>query len=507
MSGVGEGIATGIGEGLSDFGNQMRQNRLAQVKTRDKQADDLTEQIKGIADNIAKVGGKDAPEAAPLVQQLKTTIDQHNALFPPHETPMLLQRLKGLMGHKPGAPKPDMRASMNPDTVMAAAPVPGNSILQEVNNLTSVYIKGGDDPKVAGQKALNAIAAKYKTENTYKEAPGEAGKPYKDPATGKWYQVQYDNHGESRPVELPEGYTPDEGWKPLDAEAGKPFKDPKDNKIYQMQVNKAGQTRRAPLEGMTEDALTKKPLEPKINSATGGLDSIVDPNSNKVYTASDIATAPPEVAKIWNDISGQVSGELKRKKDIEDEKTRIAEENMTKRFDQQNKIQEQGLANLLTAKDYGEAKKVVVNADNDYQNALDRMSTMDRNLIDANKGDQQAMLSLVANHIGMTLGAQKGARITRAAFDEAVNSAPWLDKVGAKWSSDGYLSGVTLSPEQMQQMVRLAREKVDVLKDHKQRVENEYHDALNPRPKGKTNTAPAGPAAVGGEKDPLNLGL
>jgi hypothetical protein len=39
-------------------------------------------------------------------------------------------------------------------------------------------------------------------------------------------------------------------------------------------------------------------------------------------------------------------------------------------------------------------------------------------------------------------------------------------------------------------MVRLAREKVDVLKDHKRRVEDEYHDALNPRP-----NAPAAPAA------------
>ena len=54
------------------------------------------------------------------------------------------------------------------------------------------------------------------------------------------------------------------------------------------------------------------------------------------------------------------------------------------------------------------------------------MNTMDKNLKDALAGDQQAMLSLVANHIGMTLGAQKGARINQAVWNEAVESAPWL---------------------------------------------------------------------------------
>lgn len=488
-SGVGEGIGVGLGVGMSDIADQLNEQKLRDIKQRDKQADDMTEQIKSIADNIAKVGGKDAPEAAPLVEQLKSTIDKHNALFPPHETPALIGRLKTLMGHKPGAAKVDPRATMNADTTMAASPLPNNAILQEMNDLKSVYVKGGDTPDVAGQKAMNAIAAKYKTETNWKEAPGEAGKPFKG-ADGKFYQLQYDAQGNSRKVELPPDYAPDEGWKPQDGEAGKPFKDPADGKIYQMQVNKAGGVRRVEMTGMTDTALNHKPLEPKINSATGGLDSIVDPNTAKIYTSSDIETAPPEVQKTWNDITGQVAKEIERKKAIEDQKQAVAEKAMNERFEQQNKIQEQGLSNLLTAKDYGEAKKVVINADNDYQNALDRMSTMDKNLIDANKGDQQAMLSLVANHIGMTLGAQKGARITRAAFDEAVQSAPWLDKVGAKWSADGYLSGVTLTPEQMQQMVRLAREKVDVLKDHKQRVENEYHDALNPRPKAKAGETP-----------------
>lgn len=442
--GVGQGILEGLGEGLGDIGDRLHEKKLRELKDRDKQADDLTEQIKSMADNIAKMGGQNAPEAAPLVQQLKTTIDQHNALFPAHETPALLQRLKTLTGHKPGAPKPDVRASLTPEASMAAAPVQQNSVLQEMNDLKATRVAQGDSPEEAGKFVMDYFSRKY-------AGPKE---------------------------------TPDE-WSALQGDAGKPYKI--GDKVFQNQSNKAGQTRQVELQGMPATALTdetkpKKPLTRNINSVTGGLDSIEDPNTGAFYTASSIPTAPPEIQQVWNDITGQVSVEQARKKAIEDERAKAAEERQTKQLQAAVDRQETGFKNLLDSKDYESAKKVVMTSDSDYQDALDRMSTMDKNQVDAKKGDQQAMLSLVANHIGMTLGAQKGARITRAAFDEAVSSAPWLDKVAAKWSSDGYLSGVTLAPEQMEQMVRLAREKVDVLKEHKRRVEDEYHDALNPRP-------------------------
>ena len=85
---------------------------------------------------------------------------------------------------------------------------------------------------------------------------------------------------------------------------------------------------------------------------------------------------------------------------------------------------------------------------------------MTRNYEDAVKNhDQQAMLSLLANHIGMTMGLQKGARINQAMYSEAQKSLPWLQGVQAKFDKDGYLSGVTLSPQQMQRMVALGRER------------------------------------------------
>lgn len=96
-----------------------------------------------------------------------------------------------------------------------------------------------------------------------------------------------------------------------------------------------------------------------------------------------------------------------------------------------------------------------------YQPALDsaeRFNVMSQSYEKAVKDhDQQAMLNLLANHLGMTMGLQKGARITRDLYQEAAQSTPWLQKVGAKFDKDGYLSGVTLNPQQMRQMVDLGR--------------------------------------------------
>lgn len=97
-----------------------------------------------------------------------------------------------------------------------------------------------------------------------------------------------------------------------------------------------------------------------------------------------------------------------------------------------------------------------------YTPALDsaqRMNIMTKNYEDAVKHhDQQAMLSLLANHLGMTMGLQKGARLNQAIIAEAEKSRPWLQGMVAKFDSDGYLSGLTLTPAQMQQMVNLGRE-------------------------------------------------
>jgi hypothetical protein len=92
-------------------------------------------------------------------------------------------------------------------------------------------------------------------------------------------------------------------------------------------------------------------------------------------------------------------------------------------------------------------------------NSAERFNVMAKNYEDGLNGDQQAMLSLLANHLGMTMSAQKGARLNQALIDEAMKSRPWLQGLESKIGKDGYLTGVTLSPEQMRQMLSLGRDK------------------------------------------------
>lgn len=129
----------------------------------------------------------------------------------------------------------------------------------------------------------------------------------------------------------------------------------------------------------------------------------------------------------------------------------------------------------------------------DYQDSVSRANIMSENLAAGLKGDQQAMLSLLANHMGMTMGLAKGARINQAMINEAQASAPWLGVLKAKFDNRGYLSGVTLTPEQMQSMVSLATGRLE----QDQRKFKEMEAYLAP---GRSDSKPSGKSA-----DPLGI--
>jgi hypothetical protein len=220
---------------------------------------------------------------------------------------------------------------------------------------------------------------------------------------------------------------------------------------------------------------TGKEMQPDFKD--GMLVGVKDPATNQYYT--DPAKMPPEAKAIYDSAK-------KVEKAHEDQQE--AKEN--RQLTRQIEVQTRAFQNALERSDYVAAKKEVTKAKSDYDAAIDRQTTMHKNLEAAKKGDQQAMLSLVANHIGMTLGAQKGARITRAVWDEATSSAPWMAKLEAKFDNRGYLSGVTLTPDQMRQMVDLADEKTGILKEHVDRVQDEYSSELGAKSRGRTVSAP-----------------
>lgn len=108
----------------------------------------------------------------------------------------------------------------------------------------------------------------------------------------------------------------------------------------------------------------------------------------------------------------------------------------------------------------GKIPAEVDKAQTNYQHSVSRYNMMADALPKALAGDQQAMLVMLYNHIGMTIGLQKGARITQDVINEAQRSAPWMATllarvgVGNEFTmTPDLLRGIALAPEQMHQMV------------------------------------------------------
>lgn len=115
---------------------------------------------------------------------------------------------------------------------------------------------------------------------------------------------------------------------------------------------------------------------------------------------------------------------------------------------------------LAQAKNAGEIFAPARDADQRY-------ARMTQDAKNAMEGNQQAMVSLLTNHIGMTLGAQKGAHITKDILHEAQNSNSFLQGLEAQFDPEkGYLTGVTLSPTQITQMLDLARTQRELIRDN-----------------------------------------
>jgi hypothetical protein len=103
--------------------------------------------------------------------------------------------------------------------------------------------------------------------------------------------------------------------------------------------------------------------------------------------------------------------------------------------------------------------------------AQTRLKIMQQNAVDAYQGNQQAMVSLLMNHIGMTLGAQKGTRVAKSIIDEARQSTDWVDSklstighqdANGDFIYDGLKGGINLAGGQIKQMVDLAKQRNDL---------------------------------------------
>jgi hypothetical protein len=130
----------------------------------------------------------------------------------------------------------------------------------------------------------------------------------------------------------------------------------------------------------------------------------------------------------------------------------------------------------------GKSLPGVAKAYETYNTAEQRYAVMQDSYARATKDphDQQAQLNLLANHVGMTLGLQKGARITQAFYEEALGSREWAAGIEAHFTGPPdpvtgeptldmnpahYKQGVVLTQKQMDQMMPLAKVMMDQTKD------------------------------------------
>jgi hypothetical protein len=127
-----------------------------------------------------------------------------------------------------------------------------------------------------------------------------------------------------------------------------------------------------------------------------------------------------------------------------------------------------GLA--MQASNYKDANQIFFKAQDDYIKRIGLERQMQTSYQDYLKtGSQQAQVQMLMAHVGMTTPV--GGRVTRAAVEEAQESANRIGLNVAKWfhqdadgdyTFDGPKGGVNLTKQQMEQMLQLAKERVAV---------------------------------------------
>ena len=98
-----------------------------------------------------------------------------------------------------------------------------------------------------------------------------------------------------------------------------------------------------------------------------------------------------------------------------------------------------------------------------------RLTTMEQSADLAKQGDGPAQVAIIANYIKTVVGGS-GVRVTQAEWNQATGLAPWLQRVEAHFTDDGFVEfgKNPISTEQVDSMVREVRQKNSALQDRLQ---------------------------------------
>ena len=202
-------------------------------------------------------------------------------------------------------------------------------------------------------------------------------------------------------------------------------------------------------QGDIQSAISQSPRTVAAAQPIRGMDGFVVgmqlPSGKQLYGA-DMATAAPEIQQAFRQQQTAQTQAWQRNVNMEMLRAQVQANQQVRVFEQQGRMVEA----RQTADRYKELS-------GDYDTALaanERLSQMEESKLHPNA---QNDLALLMNHIGMTLGAQKGARFNEARIREAEQARGVADGTYVELFTK-LRSGEMLSPTQREQMVNLGRE-------------------------------------------------
>ena len=213
---------------------------------------------------------------------------------------------------------------------------------------------------------------------------------------------------------------------------------------------------------------TKK--APKIVTGPGGEPvaiTAIDENGNeKNYYEKDMKTAPEEVSTLFKSDKSAFAD-----KEHRDEAKQAAT------FSREVALLGARVSDQIAVSDYRGAQKAVQDAQKKATDASVQSSIMEKAAPAAKSHDGAAMYTVLANFVKSAIGGT-GMRVTQTEWNQAQQTRPWLQGVTAQFGRDGYLTGVKLAPEQIDSMVREARQKSEAMNEAVSTVKEQHADEL-----------------------------
>lgn len=214
----------------------------------------------------------------------------------------------------------------------------------------------------------------------------------------------------------------------------------------------------------------KQKKAPKIITGSSGEPTGVtaedEDGNQKNYYAKDMKNAPEDVKALF-----EADQSAFRDKEQRDAQKQAAT------FSRELAMTDMRVRDQLAVGDYRGAQKAVLDAEKKATDAQVQSSIMEKASAGAKQQDGPAMYTVLANFVKSAVGGT-GMRVTQTEWNQAQQTRPWLTGVKAQFGPDGYLTGVKLAPEQIDSMVREAKQKADAMNEAVDTVKQQHADEL-----------------------------